>query len=167
MLELVREGDPAPGAEAVAERASVGLRTVFRHFNEMDALYREMSQIIESRLLEAVSRPLQGETWRERLTDLVDRRSGAFEIISPFRAAADLHRLRSPALQEAHVRLNAFLRAVLMNETPDDELDGEMREGLDLLLSYDAWRRLRADQGLDPDAARAVVKATLARMIQA
>ncbi|MFM8818949.1 MAG: TetR/AcrR family transcriptional regulator, partial [Phenylobacterium sp.] len=38
MLDLAREGEVAPGAERVAARAEVGLRTVFRHFRDMDSL---------------------------------------------------------------------------------------------------------------------------------
>lgn len=45
MLELVREGDISPSAELVAARADVGLRTVFRHFKDLDSLYREMSAV--------------------------------------------------------------------------------------------------------------------------
>ncbi|CAN5200634.1 hypothetical protein BH09PSE2_BH09PSE2_02410 [soil metagenome] len=172
MLALVREGEFSPGAEAVATRADVGLRTVFRHFNDMDTLYREMSSAIEAQLMSAVARPLRGATWRERLIDLVDRRSNAFETIAPFRAAADLHRLRSPVLQETHARLNGFLRAVLVNELPDAPTGdaaarADLLEGLDMLLSYEVWRRLRADQGLDPDAARAVIVAAVRRLLNA
>ena len=42
MIELVREGCVAPTAEQVALRADVGLRTVFRHFDDMESLYREI-----------------------------------------------------------------------------------------------------------------------------
>ena len=44
MLALIEEGDMAPGAEAVAARAEVGLRTVFRHFKDMESLYRDVGR---------------------------------------------------------------------------------------------------------------------------
>lgn len=44
---LVVEGQLTPTAEQVARRADVGLRTVFRHFDDMDALYREISVDID------------------------------------------------------------------------------------------------------------------------
>ena len=47
MLEIIQEGEVSPSAEQVAERADVGLRTVFRHFSDMDSLYSEMSEAIE------------------------------------------------------------------------------------------------------------------------
>jgi AcrR family transcriptional regulator len=42
MLALILEGKPDPGAEAVAARAGVGLRTVFRLFSDMESICAEM-----------------------------------------------------------------------------------------------------------------------------
>ena len=50
MLELVREGRIAPTAEEVANRAEVGLRTVFRRFKDMESLYAEMAVAIDSKI---------------------------------------------------------------------------------------------------------------------
>ena len=50
MLEMVREGELAPSAEQVAARADVGLRTVFRHFQDMDSLYREIGAVVGRRV---------------------------------------------------------------------------------------------------------------------
>ena len=36
-MELMKSGDPSPSAARVAERAGVGLRSVFRHFDDMDS----------------------------------------------------------------------------------------------------------------------------------
>ena len=56
MLELVRAGAISPVAEEVAERAGVGLRTVFRHFDDMDSLYREMAEAMRNELQPIVAR---------------------------------------------------------------------------------------------------------------
>ena len=39
LYELLAEGDIEPSAQKVADRAGVGIRTVFRLFSDMDALY--------------------------------------------------------------------------------------------------------------------------------
>ncbi|HEY5412419.1 MAG TPA: TetR/AcrR family transcriptional regulator, partial [Caulobacteraceae bacterium] len=85
LLALVGAGEASPGAEQVAEHAAVGLRTVFRHFKDMDSLYGEMSKLIESELVELTAQPLGGATWRERLGELIARRALAFEKIAPYR----------------------------------------------------------------------------------
>ena len=43
MLELVAQGNLEPSADQIADIAKVGRRSVFRHFKDMDTLYREMT----------------------------------------------------------------------------------------------------------------------------
>ena len=76
MLELARQTGSAPSAEQVAQRAGVGLRTVFRHFQDMESLYSEMVGPIEVELRAWAQRPFKGETWRERVMELIVRRNG-------------------------------------------------------------------------------------------
>ena len=54
MFKLIRAGEMNPGAAQVAEAAGVSLRTVFRHFDEMDILYREIAALMEAEVLPIV-----------------------------------------------------------------------------------------------------------------
>ena len=54
MMELIVGGDLAPSAARVAEEAGIGLRTVFRHFDDMDALYAEITATITERVMPIV-----------------------------------------------------------------------------------------------------------------
>jgi len=47
LLELVREGELLPTAEQVSQRAGVGTRTVFRHFDDMESLNSEVQAAIK------------------------------------------------------------------------------------------------------------------------
>jgi len=69
MIELVRAGNPAPSAEAVSRQADVSLRTVFRHFDDMDSLYQEMSAVVEAEILPFWSEPLPQAPWPDLLTE--------------------------------------------------------------------------------------------------
>ena len=100
MLELVRDGAISPGAEEVAERAGVGLRTVFRHFDDMESLYREMAEAMRQELQPLVSAPLESPDWKGRLDEMVVRRAVLFERAMPFKNAADVHRHRSVFLRK-------------------------------------------------------------------
>ena len=151
MLELVHAGETSPAAELVADRAKVGLRTVFRHFNDMDSLYREMSAVIEVELHGIISQPFKSADWRGRMVELVQRRSTVYERIAPFRRAGDIHRQRSQVLAADYARFVALGREILRRESPPELLRDKARfEALDMLLSFDAWNRLRRDQGLSP-----------------
>jgi AcrR family transcriptional regulator len=159
MLKLVRDGNPAPGAARVAELAGVSLRTVFRHFEEMDSLYREMSETIQARVLPALFRPYSSETWRERLAELLDRRIEVYEFIMPFKISGELRRFQSEYIAKdaaQHLKLEKMsLEAVLPREmTADDPL----RHALLAATGFQAWRVLRQDLELGVDDARSAMR---------
>lgn len=168
MLELVREGDPSPSAELVATRADVGLRTVFRHFKDLESLYREMSAVIEAELMALVHTPFKGVTWRERVLELVERRGGAYEKVGPFKRASEAHRHHSPALALDSAKMVEISREILRYQLPPELAKDRVRfEAIDLLLSFDAWNRLRRDQELSPKRATEVLQAMIDALLDA
>lgn len=167
MLRLVREGDVSPSAARVAQTAGVGMRTVFRHFDEMDALYREMAERIEARVMPVLLKPFAATEWRARLSEMVDRRALIFETIMPYRLSADMKRFQSDFLMRGHLRQARLERAALHAALPAYvAADAARVAALELALSFDCWRRLRHEQGLSPDQAqramRLLVEALLA-----
>ena len=166
LLDLVGEGEISPSAEQVAHRAQVGLRSVFRHFKDMDSLYSEMSQVIEAEIVKTFYRPHVGGTVAERLADLVSRRAGLFERIAPYRRASTTLAHRSSFLASEQKRMTAGLRKILEDAlTPEIVADKAKVEALDLLLSFDSWNRLRRDQNLSPSEAEAVIANAISRLI--
>jgi len=166
MMEMVRADEIAPSAERVAARADVGLRTVFRHFQDMDSLYREMSLSIEREIRAIIDQPLQAAPGQERVVELIGRRARAFETIAPFRRAAEAFRHRSKFLGSDYARLQTQLRAILERELPPEVAGDPLKlEALDLLLSFEAWARLRRDQGLSVDEAKAVLESAARALI--
>ncbi|MEW5684896.1 MAG: TetR/AcrR family transcriptional regulator [Pseudomonadota bacterium] len=165
MLEIIREGVMTPNAEQVAARAEVGLRTVFRHFDDMDSLYREMTVAIEAEFRALMGRPFQATEWQDQLVELVGRRSEVFERIMPFRRASDIVRHRSKFLADDHARLATTLRELLKGVLPHRMVaDASKLEVFDLLTSYEAWSRLRLEQGLSLDDARRTLQLAVSRL---
>ena len=164
IIALVSEGLAMPPAEAVATRAGVGLRTVFRLFEDMDGLYRGMQAVMTERLGGLLENPIEAADWREAVSILIDRRAEAFEILLPLQIAADGPRTRSAALREGRARLVRGQRDTLLAVLPAGiRADAVLVDALDLALSFEAWRRLRTDQGADIATAKAVMR----RMAQA
>lgn len=162
MLDLVAGGEVAPSAAQVAEVAGVGLRSVFRHFRDMDALYREMAEAIEAQILPILLRPPEGATWQQRLSDIASRRARIFETIMPYRISANVRRFESAFLMEGYrrqLRLEAEALAAHLPEAVRADEPGA--RGLEVILSFNTWRLLRHDQGLQPDEAAAVVRRML------
>ena len=166
MVELTEAGHVGASAELVAERARVGLRTVFRHFKDMDSLYREMSQTVERRLRDETSFAFVSTDWRGRLDELIRRRATVFEKLSPFKRAEAAYRHRSVGIGQDISRANALFRGVLRDVVRGAVADdGLLFETLDMLLSYDTWERLRREQGLSEARAREVLETTIARIL--
>jgi AcrR family transcriptional regulator len=166
MLEIIHAGDLAPSAEQVAARADVGLRTVFRHFQDMDSLFREMSVVIMSELHAVAETPFGSADWRERVVELVERRGWAFEKVGPFLRATSLMQRRAKYTDVDHVRLVTALREILKAQLPPAVARDQLKvEALDLLLSFEAWSRLRREQGLTPKRARDTLEAAVRKLL--
>ena len=166
LLELVGEGEVSPSAEHVASRAQVGLRSVFRHFKDMDSLYSEMSQMIEDEIVKAYLRPFSEGPLPERLNELVARRARLYERIAPFKRASLSLRHRSSYLNSQHDRMTTAMRDLLKAAMPPEVTSDAMRlETLDLLLSFDTWNRLRTDQGLEPEMAEKIIRDAVMRAV--
>ncbi len=149
LYELVGEGVSQPTAEQVAKRAGVGERTVFRHFEDMETLYAE----INARLRQEYG-PLLGEPVREgpleaRVASLVERRVRVFDHALPYFRAAQRHRARSKYLREEYTHTRRQLREELVRQlAPEIEASGDLVEAIELLVTPDAYDRLRGEQRL-------------------
>jgi len=167
LLELVGEGVLEPTAEQVAERAGVGLRTVFRHFSDMESLFVE----IDARLQAEAMPLLRGEPLQAgielRAHDLVRRRAAFFERIAPFKRSGNLKRWRSDFLRGQHTALVKALRGDLLRCLPElDGAPGELVEALDLATSFEAWDRLRSDQHLGRSRAQASMEHVVQALVR-
>ncbi|MBF7731365.1 TetR/AcrR family transcriptional regulator [Pseudomonas sp. N040] len=159
MIELVREGSIAPTAEQVAARAQVALRTVFRHFDDMESLYREIDTEVMQLIVPLINTPFSASSWRGRLDESIARRARLFETILPFRIATEALRHQSAFLQEKQRIIMQMQHATLLKILPGAALeDAPTLAALNLLLSVNAWQQLRMDQGLDTNAAEQAMR---------
>ncbi len=166
MRDLVREGTVSPRAEEVAARADVGLRSVFRHFDDMESLYREIGDLIFADVAPMLQLPPPTGTLEEIVMEMIDRRVKLFERIMPFRTAADANAHRSPYLAEERHRMNTAFRDIMRSALPPAiRKDKTTIDALDAVLSFDFWKRLRSDQRLSISQARRVVEMTAALLI--
>lgn len=157
MLELVRSGNHSPQAAQVAELAGVGVRSVFRHFADMETLYREMGEAITRQVLPIIQQAPTGGTWKQKLRDTAHRRFIVFETIMPYRISAGLRRFQSPYLMDDYNRLNALEVALVKAQLPPTLAEDLVSQrALILVLSFKAWCTLRQDHGLQIEEAQAV-----------
>jgi len=163
LFELVGGGVVQPTAQQVAEAAGVGIRSVFRHFADMESLFVEMDARIQAEAVPILRADPSPGSVAARARALVDRRIAFFERIAPFKRSGTVQRWRSAFLQRRHASLVRGLRADLLRWLPElRRAPAEIVDALDLVLSFEAWDRLRTDQRLGRDRTReALMRAVL------
>lgn len=171
LLSLLREGVERPGAADVAERAGVSVRSVFRHFDDLESLLAvavaRQWERVEANLAEL---PTEGPV-DERVRALCARRARAFEDLLTVRRAAEQHRRTSPTVAEALGRARRRLRDQLVEVLGDDAPTGdgapERLLALEAALSPGAWHQYRMDQGCSPLRAEQAMAATALALVHA
>ena len=167
MLELLREGVLRPTAEQVATRAGVGVRTVFRHFDDMDSLYEEINQRVENELAALLAQPAPAGALKNRARAMLVRRAKVYEHIMPFKHADALQRWRSSFLQGTHAKLVQRLRADLLTCLPELAHAEPLRvEAFGVACSFGAWSWLRGEQQLDADESLEVMQQSLTALLR-
>jgi AcrR family transcriptional regulator len=165
-LDLVQEGDLRPTAQRVAERAGVSLRSVFHHFDDMEAL---LASAADAHVAQHPLRPLStAGALADRLDAFVDQRVEIAEQVLPVYRAALLAEPFSPVIAS---RVSSATRA--MRDQLRRVFAGELRrlgddrlEALDLVSGLDGWARLRLRQGVSAARAKRVMRATLETMLR-
>ncbi len=157
-IDLIGKGQPSPTAEQIATHAKVGLRTVFRHFDDMETLYREITQRLDELMMPLVNKPLNAGLWSERLVESIERRCDIFDRLAPFHTAAQLHMHDSEYILQQVQRRVKIEQDILAWLLPAPYLeDPVFFEALSMLVSLETWMRLRSLQGLSNAKAKAVV----------
>ncbi len=165
LYELLREGDVEPSAQKVADRAGVGIRTVFRLFSDMDALYATVNARLEFEVGPMLrDDPPEGTAIRGRAESLIAERVALFERVGVYMRFTNRNRDRSAFLASNYRKLTGRLRERLLRWLPElRDAQPALLEALDQATSFEAWDRLRGDQRQSrPRAQAAMAYATQA-----
>jgi AcrR family transcriptional regulator len=166
-FDLIGAGNPQPTAQQVAARAGVGLRSVFRHFEDMESLYAELNERVQAAALPLLRDPPAAGTVEERALEIVRHRSAFFEALSPFKRSGDIVRHRSVFLQRQHVAVVRELRDRLVRGLPElSAAPDAVTDALDASLSFEIWDRLRRDQRLSRERATEALNAVALALVE-
>ena len=79
--ELMLDGDMDPSAAAIAEHAGIGLRSVFRLFEDLDTLLRDLMLLCHDEVTPEFMTPFKSAHWKDQLMEMVDRHVTIWERI--------------------------------------------------------------------------------------
>jgi len=157
-IGLLEDGDLRPTAPRVADRASVSVRSVFQHFDDLETLHAAVAERLVERVALLVLPVPPDLPLAERLDRFVHQRTLLLEAVTPIRRAADVH---GPFSTEITQRLRdgqAFLREEVHHTfAPEIRKGGtDLARALDAILGWSVWDAVRAVAA--QDAATAVVR---------
>lgn len=167
LLDLITDGVPSPTAAQIAENAGVSVRSVFQHFEDLEALYADLVAVQAGRIAPLVASLQGGDDTDARIAAVVDQRRELYETITPVRRAIAHRADTSPVLRQRLDDLDAELRRQL-----ERQFHAELAtrpgviESVDLVASFAAWDRLRRIQGLDSGSAADTLRDALTRLLR-
>ena len=149
LLALMDEGTLVPTAQQVSTRAGVGIRTVFRHFSDMETLF--VTGDAQSRQ-ETEALFLGGDregSLQERIRHAVERHANGYERKKNTILSTQAQLWRYEILRKNYAYYQRGLRKDLDDWLPElKSLSQPRREAVDAVASFEMWRRLRDFQGL-------------------
>ncbi len=111
VIELFTEDQLAPNAAAVAARSGVSLRSVYRYFEDHEALVRAAIARHAERVAPLIDVPDLGTgPFEERVTRFVAARMRLYEAAAPTARAAIMRAPNSSLLRDQMERIRATLR---------------------------------------------------------
>ena len=166
-LELIAEGNFAPTAKQISERAGVGIRSFFRQFEDMDQFFAAVDEHTVGSFWESFLHEGDREgALTERLDSIVATYAKAFEEHRSLLLATKSLRWSSRVLKENYERYQHISRANKERWLPEiSQLPSDERELADAYLSFEMWHRLRDIQGLSCSAAQALVLKAVTRLL--
>lgn len=166
MLKLVEKGNLLPTAQQVSDEAGVGIRSVFRHFSDMESLYA--SADVQAR--EATEALFTGGdrdgTLQERIQHAVARHASGYEAKKNIILSTNALLWRYEILRKNYARYQRGLRKDLDSWLPElKSLSKPRREAVDAIASFEMWHRLREHQSLSKKHSIEIVVAMLSGLI--
>jgi len=170
LLAIVADGDLAPSAEAIASRAGLSSRSLFRYFDDVDDLCRAAIVRQHERVGTVLERPApEGGDVATRAREVVAHRVELFDAMGD---VGRLARLRAPfqpliaaGLADVRRLLRQRLAAALAPELDALGASSAALDAADVLGSFEAYRLLRDDRGRSRDEAVDVMTAGVLALV--
>lgn len=168
-LKLLVDGERNPTAQMISERSGVSTSTLFRLYEDLEALHiAVLTERVEQLREYFVDVPIQLPL-SERVRQLVNLRSSYYEKIGNVRRYAVSRRSASKLVDNLLRRNEKWfysqVRRLFAAEMSGLEQASDVLLSIDNITSWESWDRLRTVQNLSVKRAKAVVETTLMRLL--
>ncbi len=172
LLGLYRAGDLSPGAEEIAARAGISVRSLFRYFDDADAMVRAAIARQQEHLAPLYALDASpDQPLAERVERFVAGRMRLLEGMGEVGRVARALAARQPLILAELARIRHTLRRQLTDlfAAELDALPPPARRATaaaaDVVTSWESFDLMHNDQGLGREAVRAAMGAALLRLL--
>lgn len=149
MLYLVNEGNLQPTAQQVADHASVGIRSVFRHFEDMESIFEMANELSRDHYTGLFSGGNREGSLQQRILHATQYHAEAYETLGNVFLSVSGRRWNSAVMRKNYATHQRNLRKDLDQWLPElKNLTPSRREAVDAIASFEYWHRLRGIQSL-------------------
>ena len=165
-LSLQEEGVLVPTAQQISDRAGVLIRSFFRHFEDMETLFKAVDDHLRDSYEALFLGGDREGSMEERVSRAIERRSDAFERLKNLMLGTKAQLWRYEMLRSNYARSQRGLRKDLEQWLPEiSNLPESSRESIDAIASFEMWHRLRAEQGLTRADSANIIQSLLLGLI--
>ena len=158
MLQLIKEGNLVPTAQQVADHANVGIRSVFRHFEDMESIFATGDELLRDDFANINNQIDHNGTLQERIRGAADYHANLYETASNVMRSTNTRRWNSEVLQTNYAKYQRKIRSDLDLRLPElSKLSPSKREAADGIASFEFWDRLRDNQSMSVTASTDIV----------
>ncbi|PLW82488.1 hypothetical protein CWI75_12105 [Kineobactrum sediminis] len=168
MLALIEEGNLVPTAQQVADRAGVGIRSVFRHFSDMENLFAAADEQSREWYFSLFSGGDRRGTLKKRIRHAAERHANGYEAIWNTILSTQAQMWRYELLRKNYAHYQRGLRNDLDDWLPElKTLSRSSRDAVDAIASFEMWHRLREYQGLSKKQSVVIIVDLLTELVPA
>jgi len=166
--QLAREGHLVPTAQMIADKADVPIRTFFRHYPDMEALFYAADEAIKPSYQRVFEETVSTGSLSERIVSAIKLHAKSFEQNKAVLKSTKAQLWRYQALRDNYSRVNHLLRKDLEKRIPElKKIDADSREIIDGLASVEMWVRLRDHQELSRARSIGIIQKSIELILNA
>jgi AcrR family transcriptional regulator len=166
MLQLIKQGNLVPTAQQVADHANVGIRSVFRHFEDMESIFETANDLCLEEYRGLFIGGDRTGSLQERILHATECHANAYETINNMTLSGAARRWNSEVLRTSNLSYQHQLRKDLNEWLPElNKLSNNKREAVDGIASFEMWQRLRSIQSLSKSASISTIVEMLELLI--
>lgn len=171
ILVLLENGNRNPTAKEIADEAGVSLRSVFRHFEDLDSLFVIAIEHQAQRTAHLYVPPSKSGGVDQRVAALVLQRRKLYEAVFEVRRSWMLRYYDHPRVSNILDLIYDGLHRQVVDLFSDDlvQLNPAARrdilDAIDAASSFDTWAHLRSHRGLSINRASSIMRRTVAQLL--